>query len=445
MTNRTLRGDKSLDTCRLSGVLNYAVLDHAQGLTYRFGPNRGDGVPPLTAAENANGFAITFGYDERGFLTGIRDSAGRVLAVACNDQGRVLRITAPHPTEPHPTEPRQTVDLVAYAYNRRGELVSVTDALGQAAAYDYAEGLLVRETFKNGLRFYFEYAGSGSEARCVHTWGDEGIYNHRLVYDLEAKRTVVTNSLGYATTYQGNENGLVVETWNARGGVTLTEYNELLSETDPLGHATSYEYDERGNCLATAMLRRRRNWPLLQSFSLLRFRNGAIHQPRPHWLVGGFNAYSYVTDPLVFIDALGLSQTYWLEKALNTAGRPLQPGQTAHHIVQINNPSKYAQASRDLLARNGIHPDVAANGVRLWGTHPNQVALANHPSRITARATGNYYAGPHVHSPNDDKSVLRTLRQAEKKGLNIESTLEDIGRKMESGSWKKGCKGCGHR
>jgi hypothetical protein len=31
------------------------------------------------------------------------------------------------------------------------------------------------------------------------------------VYDLEAKRTVVTNSLGHATTYLGNESGLVVE------------------------------------------------------------------------------------------------------------------------------------------------------------------------------------------------------------------------------------------
>jgi YD repeat-containing protein len=102
--------------------------------------------------------------------------------------------------------------------------------------------------------FYFAYAGRDPEARCVHTWGDEGIYNHTLVYDVEAKRTVVTNSLGHATTYQGNENGLVVEKWDARGGVTLTEYtdyNELLRKTDPLGYATTNTYDERGNCLTT--------------------------------------------------------------------------------------------------------------------------------------------------------------------------------------------------
>jgi hypothetical protein len=70
----------------------------------------------------------------------------------------------------------------------------------------------------------------------VHTWGDEGIYDHTLVYDPKARRKVMTTSLGHATTCQGNGNGLVVETRDARGGVTLTEYNELLSETDPLGH-----------------------------------------------------------------------------------------------------------------------------------------------------------------------------------------------------------------
>jgi YD repeat-containing protein len=145
------------------------------------------------------------------------------------------------------------VTLVAYPYNRRGELVRATDALGQTAAYDYAEGLLVHETFKNGLRFYFEYQGSGPEARCTRTWGDEGIYDHRLVYDIEARRTVVTNSLGHATTYFGNDNGLVVETRDARGGVTLTEYTELLSETDPLGHLSGL--DKPSHCWVELLCR----------------------------------------------------------------------------------------------------------------------------------------------------------------------------------------------
>jgi YD repeat-containing protein len=203
------------------------------------------------AVENANGFAITFHYDGQGHLSGITDSAGRELQVSCDEQGRLRAITAPHPTEP-----RQQVVLVAYAYDRQGQLVRGQDALGQAATYEYARGLLVRETFKNGLSFYFEYEGTGPEARCIRTWGDEGIYDHKLAYDVAGKRTVVTNSLGHATTYQGNAQGLVVQTIDARGGVTLTDYNaynEVLSETDALGNETRYEYDERGNRVRTAL------------------------------------------------------------------------------------------------------------------------------------------------------------------------------------------------
>ena len=224
----------------------YGVLDHGQGLSYRFGPARPDGVRPLLAVENANGFAITFTYDAQSHLVQVVDSAKRQFAVQCDAEGRVLTIVTAHPTEP-----RQRVTLVTYTYNSRGELVSAADALGQAAAYQYQNKLLVQETFKNGLSFYFEYAGQGPEARCTRTWGDEGIYDHKLLYDLDARRTVVANSLGYATTYVGNENGLVVEMQDARGGVTLTEYNEFnerLREVDALGQQTHYNYDELGNC-----------------------------------------------------------------------------------------------------------------------------------------------------------------------------------------------------
>lgn len=229
----------------------FAVFDHAQRLTYRFGANRGDGVSPLVAIENANGFAITFAYDARGFLLGIVDSARRQLRVSCDEQGRIRTIVTAHPTEP-----RKIVTLVQYSYNRRGELTTVTDALSQEAQYKYRNGLLEQETFKNGLRFYFRYDGAGPEARCIRTWGDEGIYDHKLYYDVVDRRTTVANSLGHEATYIGNENGLVVQFIDRRGGLHQTEYNaynEVLSEIDPLGNTTQYQYDERGNCLSTSL------------------------------------------------------------------------------------------------------------------------------------------------------------------------------------------------
>ena len=143
---------------------SYGVLDHGQGLTYRFGPARPDGVRALATVENANGFAITFTYDAQGHLAQVVDSAKRQFAVQCDGQGRLLTISTAHPTEP-----RQRVTLVTYAYNSRGELVSAADALAQASTYQYHEKLLVQEKFRHGLSFYFEYVGAGLEARCTRT------------------------------------------------------------------------------------------------------------------------------------------------------------------------------------------------------------------------------------------------------------------------------------
>ncbi|MDB0554341.1 hypothetical protein LBW46_25370, partial [Ralstonia solanacearum] len=79
----------------------------------------------------------------------------------------------------------------------------------------------------------------------------------------------------------------------------------------------------------------------------------------------------------------------------------------------------------------------------LWGTHPSQVAMPNHPGRVAARTAGNYHAGPHIHSPENDKLIYRTLRAAEKKGLDIGKTLRGITERMETGQWKKSFAACG--
>ncbi|HYO55505.1 RHS repeat-associated core domain-containing protein, partial [Archangium sp.] len=85
---------------------------------------------------------------------------------------------------------------------------------------------------------------------CVRTWGDGGIFNHRLRYDRKARVTEVTDSLGHTTTYESDGRGVVVREVDALGGEKRKEYDEalrLVGETDALGHTTLYEYDARGN------------------------------------------------------------------------------------------------------------------------------------------------------------------------------------------------------
>lgn len=174
-------------------------------------------------------------------------------------------------------------------------------------------------------------------------------------------------------------------------------------------------------------------------------RLNAYVSPDPLGLRAGENLQAYGPDIFAWIDPHGLSQTYWLEKSMEAAGRPMASGQTAHHIVQQNNPSKYADLSRDLLARNGLDTEIAENGARLWGTAGSQVATSAHPGRVNARGIGNYHAGAHIHSPANDKLIYGILRRAEERGgaTGVRAALGDIGKRMEGGSWLRAFKACG--
>ncbi|HEX8529377.1 MAG TPA: DUF6531 domain-containing protein, partial [Cytophagales bacterium] len=223
------------------------VLEDAGRLAYRFGPAaRGDGsLHLLRSIADPAGHRIGFEYTPEGHLSLITDSAGRPLPVQCDALGRVLAIRAPHPDLPGETFP-----LVGYRYDGPGNLAEVRDALDQPFRYRYAGHLLVQETDRNGLNFYFEYDGTDTHARCLRTWGDGALYVHKLTCFPEAGYTVVDNSLGHRSVFHYIEDGLVYRTVDPLGHETHTQYNEacqVVRETDERGQSTFYAYDDRGN------------------------------------------------------------------------------------------------------------------------------------------------------------------------------------------------------
>ncbi len=220
-------------------------LDTPGHLRYRFGAKLTDGSQPLSRLENRDGFAIVFTRDNQGHLATITDSAGRRVFVQCDSLGRILTLETAHPDNP-----RMRLPLARYRYGETGDLLQATDALGHAWHYHYAGHLLTQETNRNGLNFYFEWDAKDHNAKCLRTWGDGGIYDHKLHYDLLAQTTVVTDSLGHPTTYRWNDMGVVEKTTDALGQVTevtFTDFAEIAAETDALGFSTAFTYDDRGN------------------------------------------------------------------------------------------------------------------------------------------------------------------------------------------------------
>ena len=173
----------------------YALCHAATGLTCRFAQVQGRTDRPLSAVADRSGFSIRFEYASSGFPRRIVDSGGRAWDFACDEQGRVQRIEGPHPT----AREKRTV-YMQYAYDGQGNLIETRDALGNAQRFVYKGNLLVQETNKNGLSFYFAYDTEGDSARCVRTWGDGGLYDHKLDYDSVPRATIVENSLGHKTT-----------------------------------------------------------------------------------------------------------------------------------------------------------------------------------------------------------------------------------------------------
>src|SRR5262249_22181212 len=123
------------------------------------------------------------------------------------------------------------------------------DALGNPFRYEYGSHLLLRETDRAGVSFYFMYDTDGPEARCVRTWGDGDAFLRELTYDVDRQRTEVVNSLGHKSVYEWNDLGAVTREIDPLGGVTKTEWNrfgEKLAVTDPNGKTVRLAYDPFG-------------------------------------------------------------------------------------------------------------------------------------------------------------------------------------------------------
>ncbi|MGB3609264.1 MAG: RHS repeat-associated core domain-containing protein, partial [Cellvibrio sp.] len=228
------------------------ALDTHDGQRYRFLPFDGDEQNQLlmSLSIKASGASIHFQYDNQARLGQITDSGNRLIRFTYTDDNRIHKIFLPTP-ESNLT--RSHLDnhwfcAVEHHY-RDGMLVAVDDALQQSLHYYYDHGLLVKETFRDGLSFYFEYDQQDHNARCIRTWGDEGIYFRHLHYDLDNRITYVKDSRGHVTTYH-HDGVLPHKIIDPLGNITRVEHNEFaqaVSETDPLGNTTRYEFDEYGN------------------------------------------------------------------------------------------------------------------------------------------------------------------------------------------------------
>ncbi len=234
------RLEKLTLTCK--GRNHYELFNHQTQLVYSFGRMH-DNVFKLVTLSNVSGLSVKFYYNSKYCLQKITDTAGREILIEYDAFNRVTKVEAQHKGLHR--------NLIEYAYNEAGDLSAITDANGNTTSILYQNHLMVEKTDRNGQTFYWKYDGFSTGARCIHTYGIDGVLEGRIEY--KKGFNIVTNSLGENRIYYYDENKLCVQETDAQGNSVFHQYTDFMEpyrDIDEEGNITGYVYDASSNMTA---------------------------------------------------------------------------------------------------------------------------------------------------------------------------------------------------
>lgn len=219
----------------------YKVFDYKSRLWYIY-KNVGGNYYKPALIEDERGFSIQFNYIGMKLIN-IIDSVGRILEVTSNVQGYIIKIELPTASENRV--------LVEYEYNEEGDMIAVSDSLHYKNTFEYDNHRIIKETLRNGQRFYWEYNNQG---KCIHTWGDDGLFEFFIEY--QNKKNIITSPQGKHEIIYYNEFYKPIQITDAFGHSKRFEYDKkgrLIKEIDEEGLKTTHKYDANGNLILTEL------------------------------------------------------------------------------------------------------------------------------------------------------------------------------------------------
>jgi len=220
----------------------------------------------LHSIADRDGHSIELNYSDSGRLTHITDSTGRRLKLEYNITNHLRKVYLLNEKDELQGDP-----LVQYSYDNKGDLIAITDGAGYQQRFSYRNHVVTKRTTKDGFNYYFEWDRYDIHGRCLHNWGDRGIYDYHFEYDPERKITRSTDGRGFTTVYFYNEFGKITKEIDPEGGITEYQYDhnsqlilqrdaedntirftynqagKLIEVTNASGQATSLSYNSQGN------------------------------------------------------------------------------------------------------------------------------------------------------------------------------------------------------
>lgn len=220
-----------------------------------------------------SGRTITLNYDSSNRVTSAVDNSGRTIGYAYNSAGDLATVTYPDQT----TE--------QYTYDGNNRMLTMQDRRGivwVTNQYD-ANARVVKQTYADNTAYQFAYTTNSSNVVTATNVTDPDGNQEQVTFDPVSKYPLTDTlaygtSLAQTTTYVREGSGLIDSTTDALGRTTTyshdalgnvtgltrlsgtsnavsysftytSNYNQLASVTDPLGHKTTLGYTSNG-CLS---------------------------------------------------------------------------------------------------------------------------------------------------------------------------------------------------
>lgn len=185
---------------------------------------------------------INFHYGSNGRLCEIIDSLGRLITVEWERNARIIGVFL-HDASAQGNRRA----LMIYEYDAAGNLILGRDMYNATLRFRWDQyNRMICQTNRCGYSFHFEYDEKG---RCIHSRGDDGLFEVFLDYQPDLKTTSVRRGDGGQWTYLYNAAGTVMQITDPYGGATcflLDEIGRIAEEIDPIGSVTKHHYNAQG-------------------------------------------------------------------------------------------------------------------------------------------------------------------------------------------------------